>query len=129
MADFIWIHHTVSTEYQEYESLELGGAYQYSPEPRGPDQRIFRLKFKTMKYFTLPDGVTIDYSPTRFPAINMGLLDKFYQSHRKWKMFTYDHPVYGQLVTRFNKALKIPEGIEGGEGALLSFDVELIEQP
>lgn len=127
METFIWSMHTFATEYPEGFTLELGNAYQYAAEPRSPvDQRTFRLSFKTMKYFTNGAG-QIDL--TNSPIINLGLLDKFYRDHRMWKSFIYPHPVYGNVVCRFKRPLSIPQGIEGGQGAVQGFSVELIEQP
>ena len=127
METFIWMLHTVSTEYPEGFTAKLGNSYEYAAEPTSVDQRLFKLGFKTMRYFTLADGVTID--PTKVPVVNMAALEAFYKIHRMWKTFIYPHVIYGNVNVRFHKPLVIPPGIEGGGGAVQAFTLELIEQP
>lgn len=127
MATFNFPYHTVSTEYPDSTfRAKLGNSYQYSAQPVAPDQRIFVLKFALMKYFQAKSGA-IDR--TTLPEINMALLDDFYQAHKLHSTFTYKHPVYGDLACRFNKPLKIPEGVAGGDGAIQNIEVEFIEMP
>ena len=126
-SDFIWTRHRYSTDYPESgRRLELGGSYQFSSEPDGPDQRVFTLYFETMKYFADSNGA-VDREAE--PEINFALLEDFYIVHKLWKTFTYTHPIYGVLNVKFAKPLKTPKGIMGGGGALESFSVELIEVP
>ena len=126
-GEFPWIYHRYSTKYPESGNrLELGGSYQFSSEPDGPDQRIFTLYFETMCYFTDASGA-ID--ATVSPEINFAALENFYKTHRLWKSFLYDHPVYGQVTVKFSKPLEIPKGIMGGFGSLEPFTIELIEIP
>lgn len=129
METFIWKYHTQSTEYPEGVTIRLGNSYQYAPEPPSVDQRVFKLRFPTMFYFTKWVGNSEVIDDTKEPELNMELLDRFYKTHRMWKTFIYPHPVYGNLEVKFGKALKIPAGIPGGDGALQGFDLELIEQP
>lgn len=127
MAVFSFPYHTYSTEYPESGyRMKFGNAYDYATEPTGPDQRIITLNFATMKFYEAPGG---GIDRTREPAINMALLEDFYLEHRLWKSFTYNHPIYGAMQVKFNKPLKVPEGIQQGDGALKAFSIELIEQP
>ena len=126
-ADFYWKYHRYSTEYPESSfQLELGGSYQFSSEPDGPDQRTFVLHFETMKYFVDSTG---QIDKTVNPYINFGALEDFYNAHKRWKSFTYIHPIYGSIRVKFGKALKVPKGILDGDGALEPFSIELLEVP
>ena len=127
MADFNFPYHTVRTEYPESGfRVQLGNSYQYSAPPPAPDQRVFKLKFKILKWFTTPTG-QIDRAAQ--PEINIALLEDFYLQHKMFATFTYNHPVHGSVSVRFNKPLQIPEGIEGGDGAVPGVEVEFIEVP
>lgn len=126
METFIWNFHTVSVEYPEGFTMELGNSYFYGAEPRAPDARTFRLAFKTMKVFTTPQGA-IDLNA--WPEMNVMRLDAFYRAHRQWKRFIYQTSMYGTVICTFKRPLIIPAGIEGGNGAVQSFGVELIEHP
>lgn len=127
METFIFKFHTQSTEYPEGFTAKLGNSYQYAAEPSSVDQRLFKLSFETMFYYTGANGVTL--SALKFPEINMLVLENFYRFHRMWRSFTYPHPIYGNLVARFNKPLMVPAGVKGGQGSLQAFGLELIEQP
>lgn len=127
METFIWKYHTQSTEYPAGFSVRLGNSYEFAAEPTSVDQRLFKLKFPTMFYFTEANGVTINV--TKEPDINMGALEAFYKVHRMWKTFIYPHPVYGNVNVRFRAPLVVPEGVPGGFGSLQGFGIELIEQP
>lgn len=127
MATFDFPYHTFSTENPDSSfRIKLGNSYQYSAPPVAPDQRIFKLRFPAMKYFTNGAGV-ID--ATIHPAINLARLDAFYQLHKTHAYFEYPHPVYGTVVVSFNKPLNIPEGVKGGQGVYENIEVELIERP
>lgn len=127
MEVFPFAYHTYSTEYPESGNrMKFGNGYDFATEPTGPDQRIFVLSFPAMKYYELSGG---GIDKTREPVVNMALLDDFYLAHKLWKSFIYPHPVYGELTVKFNKPLKIPEGIPQGDGAVKAFSIELIEQP
>lgn len=78
-----------------------------------------------MKYF-VSNGVL---DKTKEPEINMARLEQFYDLHKLHATFTYNHPVYGELMCRFNKPLKVPEGTPGGQGFVPNIEVELIEMP
>lgn len=127
MEVFAWPYHRIVTEYPESGfRVELGNSYTYTAPPPAPDQRKFTLKFQTMFYWE--DGVG-GIDRIRQPELNMACLEDFYNAHKLYKSFIYSHPVYGDLVVKFNKPLHIPEGIPGGTGAVMPFEVELLEQP
>ena len=50
-------------------------------------------------------------------------------THEMHKEFSYDHPIQGVLLARFNKPLEIPEGITSADGILRNLSVELKEVP
>lgn len=119
--------HTVeTTNPQSGYSGQLGGSYVFSAPPTDPDQRKFTLYFETMVFYTDSNGV-IDI--TTNPTINMKVLINFYQEHKLYKSFQYNHPVHGELEVKFSTPLKEPKGIKGGNGAVEAFTVELIEIP
>ena len=126
METFDFPYHLFSTDYPESGArMQLGNSYVFTTEPTAPDQRTFTLDFAAMKFFFL-NGVL---SPIPEAKINILALDLFYQRHKLWKSFIYEHQVYGNLTVKFNKPLKIPKGIPGGDGVVASFSVELIEMP
>ena|SRR5687768_6346921 len=127
LSGFIWKYHRYSTDYPESGfQMELGGSYQFTSEPDGPDQRLFTLHFETMRYFTDSSG---NVDATISPELNFLALENFYKEHRRWKSFTYDHPIYGLVKVRFAKPLRTPKGILGGDGALEPFSIDLLEIP
>ena len=127
METFTWKYHTQSTEYPAGYTAALGNSYQYAVEPTSVDQRLFKLGFPVLVYYTQADGVTLDL--TKDPATNLGLLEEFYKTHRMWKTFIYPHPVYGNVNARFSSPLKVPPGTVGGNGAVHNLGIELLEQP
>ena len=125
METFDFPYHVQNTEYPESGSrVQLGNGYIFSSPPNGPDLRRFTLKFATMFYYQ-DDMGAIDL--TERPQINMAVLEAFYNRHKLHKTFIYPHPIYGNVEVQFHSALKIPEGIEGGGGALKDFTIELVE--
>lgn len=126
MAVFNFPYHTQETEYPDSGfRATLGNSYQFAAPPSAPDQRKFTLKFPLLKWFVTAGAI----DPAPSALINMAALDAFYNRHRCWAVFTYPHPVYGNLPCRFNKPLKIPKGIEGGDGAVKDIEIELLEVP
>lgn len=118
---------TYSTRYPDSGiRIQLGRSYQFDVMPEAPDQRIFTLSLKGMFYFVDGEGA-IDI--TSHPERNLGLLDKFYNDHKRAKSFTFNHPVFGALECKFNTPLEIPMGKEGGNGYVENIQVELIEIP
>lgn len=121
MAVFPAEYFRFSTQYpQSGTRIQLGRSYQFDTPPEAPDQRIFKLKLQGMKYFD---------SPNTSPGRNMFVLEQFYNDHKLATSFTFNHPVYGPVICKFNRPLAIPEGIVDGDGALPEFEVELVEQP
>lgn len=126
MLIFDFPYHKVRTEYPDSTTrIQMGKSWMFPIAPESPDQRLFILTFKGMKYFTV-DGVI---SEVVNPQRNMATLDKFYRNVLMWDEFNYVHNVYGPLVCRFNQPLKIPEGIEDGDGQVDQFEVTLLEVP
>ena len=124
---FNFPYHTFETENPDSSfRAQFGGSYTFTSPPTDPDQRVITLNFATMKYFVEDDG---DIDEFINPVINMYTLIKFYQRHKLHQSFQYDHPVHGPLEVKFNKPLKEPKGIPGGDGAVEAFTVELIEIP
>ena len=124
---FNFPYHTQETEYPESSVVvEFGNNWDFVSKPTAPDLRTFTLYFPTMIY-VLDDAGQIDL--TVQPEINFAVLEDFYARHRLYKTFTYPHPVYGDLPARFKKPLKVPKGHKDGQGALQSFQVQLIERP
>lgn len=127
MAIFTFNNHTQETNYPDTSiRAKLGNSYQFTAPPSAPDQREFTLKFAVMKWYLDGNG---NLDLTQFPAINLAVLDAFYNRHKLWATFTYPHPVYGNLPCKFNKPLKIPAGEAGGNGAVKNIEINLIEAP
>jgi hypothetical protein len=123
--------HKVSTEYPESSiRIRYGKSYQFASKPVAPDERLFKLKFAAMQYYTTineEDEEVLDLEKN--PQINMRVLELFYEAHRLYQVFIYPHPVIGNVNVRFSKPLVVPEGRSGGFGVTEEFDVELIEVP
>lgn len=119
--------HSFETENPESSlRVQLGGSYTFTAPPTDPDQRTITLDFAAMKYFLNEDGSLNDVNN---PSINMFRLIKFYQRHKMYKSFQYNHPVHGLMEVKFNKPLKEPAVLSGGFGVVKAFSIELIEIP
>lgn len=119
--------HTVQTSNPESGMRgTMGGSYVFTSAPTDPDQRQFTLNFPTMKFFV---NSSDELDETINPQYNMLALAQFYQRHKTYASFHYQHPVYGLLECKFNKPLVEPEVLPGGSGATKSVTVELIEIP
>lgn len=127
MATFPATHFKFATEYPESgQRMQLGNSYQFDVLPEAPDQRIFTLTLRGMAYFTdANDVISTLLSPWR----NMKVLEDFYNTHKRAKVFDLAHPVYGTVKCKFAEPLTIPSGIDGGSGVLEDFEVKLIEIP
>ena len=126
MATFPALYFKYATKYpQSGTRLELARSYVFTSEAEAPDQRIFSLSLSGMQYFVV--GGQLSAAP--HPERNMKVLEDFYIEHRLSKSFTLDHPLYGEVVCKFNKPLEIPEGVSGGDGFLPTCEVELLEIP
>lgn len=107
--------------------LQFGKSWTFTAPPDAPDQRTFKLYLTGMKYY-VDENKVID-EETNASINNLAVLDNFYQEVRMYTWFNFNHPVYGTLVCSFNKPLTIPKGVEGGNGVVEDFEVELLEQP
>lgn len=127
METFDFPYHVFSTDYPESSlRVQFGKSWEFTAEPDAPDQRIFKLDFEGMEYFTDAGGAV---SASIAPQRNMLALEQFYQRHRQWKSFIYPHPVYGNVVVKFQMPLRTPKGVKKGNGVVEKFEISLIEQP
>jgi len=104
---------------------QFGNSYIFTAPPTAPDQRIFKLSFAAMRFYTEGSEVSATVNPT----FNMKNLIDFYHAHKLFLSFHYPHPVYGTLEVRFNKPFEEPESLLGGGGTTEAFEVEFIEIP
>lgn len=126
MAVFDFPYHTVETEYPDSGTqVQMGKSYTFTAPPSAPDQRKFTLNFEALVYFVRNGVIDATYEP----QINMQALDDFYNLHKMNAVFTYPHPVYGDLPCSFAKPLKIPKGTKGGNGVVENIEIQLIEKP
>ena len=127
MATFDFPNHRVRVDYPESSPrLSMGNGYIFAAAPSGPDVRTYTLTFEDgYKYFF--DGEDNLDVVTNAAINNFGTLEAFYQTHKLYEPFTYNHPIYGALMVRFNKPLRTPEGIKNGNGALKGFELEFID--
>jgi hypothetical protein len=127
---FDFPYHRVSTTYPESSiRVRFGRSYQFASKPNAPPERLFKLRFPTMKYYTKWEEGEEVLDTTINPKLNLYVLEQFYQAVELYGTFTYPHPVHGNLTVRFSKPLVLPEGRENGNGASEEFDIELIEVP
>ena len=83
-----------------------------------PIQRTFILKFNAMANWLATSS-----------GYGMQDLVLFYEAYEMWDRFTYPHPLYGNLIVRFSKALEVPETLDNGFGHTMPLEIQLIEQP
>ncbi|BCJ91776.1 hypothetical protein IZ6_25110 [Terrihabitans soli] len=127
MEEFDFPYHRVSDKYPESSvRVQFGGGYQFASEPRAPDQLTFTLRFPAMWYFTDGSG---DLDKEVNLQRNMAALEAFYERHRLWKRFEYDHPRRGVVVVRFADPLETPDPLPNENGLVQAFEVKLIQQP
>lgn len=127
LETFNFPYHTFNTQNPESGfRVKFGSSYTFSTPPTDPDERLFTLSFQGMQFFTDSVGVLDDIIN---PERNMFTLIKFYQRHKLYKSFKYQHPVHGELEVKFNKPLKEEDVITGGYGVIKDFSIELIEIP
>lgn len=125
--DFDFPYHTVETENPESGFRgQFGNSYTFTSAPTAPDQRLFTLDFPAMKFFVDENNQVTDLVN---PQYNMYALIKFYHNYKLHKTFTYNHPVYGPVLVKFQKPLKEPKVMAGGFGVTESFTVQLVEVP
>jgi hypothetical protein len=125
--------HVLEVEYPESARVKFGGGYEFATRPRGPDQTVYTLHFEGMRFFFEqvgypPLGTRTILDLNKYPAINMGLLERFYQEHRLFEPFYYPHPAEGNLVVRFRDPLHYKLK-KNGRGEVEPFSVKLILQP
>lgn len=127
LETFDFPYHSFSTENPDSGfRLQFGQSYIFSVPPTDPDQRKITLTFRGMQFFTNTSGILDE---TINPQRNMFNLIKFYQRHKLYKSFKYQHPVHGLIEVKFNKPLKEEDVIDGGYGVVKEFSIELIEIP
>jgi len=114
---FNFPYHTVRHIYPQGDQQKFGRGYMYAVKPLLPIQRTFILKFNAMNWLATGSGY------------GMQDLVAFYELHEMWDRFTYPHPLYGNLITRFAKALEVPEVLDNGFGHTQPLEIQLIEQP
>ncbi|KGM36127.1 hypothetical protein [Inquilinus limosus] len=128
METFNFPRHKFRTQYPESSfRVQFGNSYTFVSKPSAPDQRLFILTFQLVKYYV--NGAGQADASIVGEATNAAALDGFYARHRLYEKFIYPHPVYGNVVVRFQKPLEIPDGIEGGDGAIENLEVQLLEHP
>ena len=124
METFNFPYHTVETQYPETGvRVQFGGGYTFAAEPPAPDQKMFVLHFPAMRYFFVSGVIDANVNP----MLNIKNLSNFYEAHRLHVSFLYTHEAYGEMEVKFNKPLKIPQGVPGGFAVVKDFDIELLE--
>ena len=119
--------HTFETKYvDDGDQGRLGKGWSFATKPNAPVQRTFVLNFQGMRYITSPGG---SRDLLTDPQLNMGRMEDFFQRHRLYQPFFYDHPFWGRQRVRFQRPIEVPRGVVGGSGVLQAFDVNLIEFP
>lgn len=117
----------ISSEYKpESGLLPLGGGYTFATMPAKQEMRVFRLSFPVLFWkFTL--GGKVDW--TSNPTQNLARLELLYNKVRTSDPFWFTHPVYGQLLVRFDAPIKIPAGETRNCGWIGPIDITLLEVP
>lgn len=138
MALFDFPYHVPMDEYpQSGFNVQFGRGYAFASAPRGPDQLIFHLSFEAMFFWYAADGVTLDAAVQ--PALNARRLQVFYETHRMYEVFTYQHPIRGLVNVRFNKPMPqlkpvkekvMLDPVSGARGHQVEgFQIDLVLQP
>lgn len=124
---FDFPNYRISSEYKpESNVIPLGGGYTFATMPSKPEMRIFRLSFPLLFWkFTLGGKVDWTTDPTR----NLARLELLYDKVRTSDPFWFTHPVYGQLLVRFDEPLKIPAGETRNCGWIGPIELTLLEVP
>lgn len=124
---FYFPYHTIGDEYPESSSIvRFGNGYMYASKPTGPDQLIFHLTITPLFWWMTQQG-EIDWTANAWG--NAGVLQKFYEAHRLYEPFQYNHPTRGLCTVRFSKPLlpfrSIKEAVtEDGEKELRGHQIE-----
>jgi len=107
--------------------IELKGGFRFSNEPSEPILRLFSLTFPAMVYKSLPNGDP-DALGTIDANNNIMALWEFYKTHGTWKSFIYPHPVFGNVIVRFDTPFTIPQ-VTGNRGLVSNVEVKFREHP
>lgn len=103
MQRFRYRYHTVGDEYPESSTIvRFGRGYSFASKPKGPDQIIFHLEVNGLCWW-VDDLLNVDR--TVMPHVNAGHLQDFYEAHRLYEPFEYEHPTRGVVTVRFSKPL------------------------
>lgn len=126
MAVFNFPYHTIEVKYPESSvKVAFGGGYEFASKPKAPDQVEYTLSFPAMFFFETVPGVE-DVTP--HPAVNMTVLENFYNAHKMYEKFTYPHPTKGNIQVRFGDPLSY-KIVSNGKGRVEPFSIKLISQP
>jgi len=132
---FSYPFYTIGDQYPESSTnVRFGRGYSFASKPDGPDQLIFQLDMQGFAWWVNSARVI---NRTINPEINAGHIQDFYEFHRMFQPFFFNHPTRGQVTVRFNKPLprfkSIPEAVivqNGFRGHRIeSFPIELILLP
>lgn len=126
METFDFPNFTWTVRYPESSvKVKFGRGYEFASKPKGPDQVIYVLHFKAMKFFLTSGG---NISIAKYPQINMQVLENFYNSMKMYEKFILPIPGKGDIVVRFAKPLEY-KIMEGGAGLVEPFQLEFLSQP
>lgn len=140
MQVFDFPYHSMHDEYPESSvTVRFGRGYMAATKPIGPDQIVTKLNFPVMFIFRNLTTGLIDRAVA--PQFNILALQDFYEFHRMYEKFEYQHPTRGLTVWRFSKPLQMPDpagadkmgGVPGVTGFSASqmnaFQLEIMLQP
>ena len=117
---FIWYTYNFTTEYVELYTLIMSGVNQpVLPKIEHQPTRLFSLSFETL--------VNTECVPAAKEPMSFKSLEAFYLKHGMFGRFILPHPVYGELMVRFNKPLSVPKSRANGNGTVESFTLEMVE--
>lgn len=126
MQVFDFPYHTLEVKYPESSvSVAFGGGYEFTSKPKAPDQVEYTVNFEAMFFFETINGFE---DPTRYPQLNMTVLESFYNEHKMYEKFIYPHPTQGDLVVRFAEPLNYKVA-KNGKGRVEPFAIRLKSQP
>lgn len=97
--------------------------WDYTPKPPMPYRRRFKVILEGLRWYYLDNG-NIDYATN--VGQNAGVLETFYEGHRKYKPFNFDHERLGVLELRFDAPLSIPKALPDSGGLLAALEVQMI---
>lgn len=121
---FNWPFHNYSTEYTEpFQRVDNGTSQGTVVRKTAVPRRKFTLSFTTLYDF---DNAT-ETQTACDPRLSFKALKAFYAAHGTYKSFIYPHPLYGDIVVRFNQPLTVPYKRQNGLGSVNDFTLELVE--